>query len=466
MFEITPELDRSKDEPLYIQLYDYIKKEIQEGSIKAATRLPSKRKLSEYLQISQNTVEAAYQQLSAEGYVESKVRKGIFVNKLEEEMASFQPVHVPYTKKVPEERKYDIDFNHGKIDLEHFPFNEWRKLTLQSLYFDERELFLNGDPQGEPRLREEIAKYLFQSRGVRCSADQIIIGAGTQYLIGLLCMVIGKGYMYSMENPGFHRVRSVLQDQKVPLTYIPLDEDGININHLKKSNANIAYVTPSHQFPTGIVMPVTRRIELLKWAEEKNGYIIEDDYDGEFRYIGKPIPSLQGLDSHGKVIYLGTFSKSLIPSIRISYMILPPELAAVYHGKFHMYKQTVSRLNQNTLYQFIQGGHWERHLNKMRNTYRRKHNILRLAVEQNFTDGAEMIGSKSGLHILLKVHNGMSEEVLIRTAAAAGVNIYPTSIYYQNKSKDAQPEILLGYGGVTEVQIEEGMKLLKDSWKM
>ncbi|RFU60143.1 PLP-dependent aminotransferase family protein [Bacillus sp. V59.32b] len=464
MFEITPDLDRSKSTSLYIQLYEYIKKEIQSGGIKAETKLPSKRKLSNHLGISQNTVEAAYQQLNAEGYVETKSRKGIFVNKLEEDTILFQSPETPYIKEGNDEKKYKIDFNHGKVDLEHFPFSIWRKLTQQSLYFEERELFLSGEPQGEVLLREEIAKYLFQSRGVRCARDQVIIGAGTQYLIGLLCLVIGKELTYSMEDPGFHRIRTVLEDQGVGLKHIPLDEEGISISHLKDSNARIVYVTPSHQFPNGNVMPITRRMELLKWAEEKNGYIIEDDYDGEFRHVGKPIPSLQGLDAHGRVIYLGTFSKSLIPSIRISYVILPPDLARKYHERFQLYKQTVSRLNQNTLYQFMLDGHWERHLNKMRNIYRRKHTVLLSSIEKNFNNLVTIIGDKSGLHILLEVHNNMSEDELIRTAAMKDIRVYPTTIYQQNKDKIQQPKILLGYGGLTELQIEEGIRLLKKAW--
>ncbi|CAH0344727.1 PLP-dependent aminotransferase family protein [Bacillus sp. CECT 9360] len=464
MFEITPDLDRSNSTPLYMQLYEYIKKEIQSGGISAGTKLPSKRKLSNHLEISQNTVEAAYQQLNAEGYVEAKSRKGIFVNKLEEDAIFFQSPETQYIKEKNDEKKYKIDFNHGKVDLDHFPFSIWRKLTQQSLYFEERELFLSGDSQGEVLLREEIAKYLFQSRGVRCARDQVIIGAGTQYLIGLLCLVIGKEPIYSMEDPGFHRIRTVLEDQGVGLKHIPLDEEGISIRHLKDSNARIVYVTPSHQFPNGNVMPITRRMELLKWAEEKNGYIIEDDYDGEFRHVGKPIPSLQGLDAHGRVIYLGTFSKSLIPSIRISYMILPPDLARKYHEKFQLYKQTVSRLNQNTLYQFMLDGHWERHLNKMRNIYRRKHTVLLSAIEKNFNNQVTIIGDKSGLHILLEVHNNMSEDELIRTAAMKDIRVYPTTIYQQNKDNIQHPKILLGYGGLTELQIDEGIGLLKKAW--
>ncbi|WP_243121129.1 PLP-dependent aminotransferase family protein [Clostridium autoethanogenum] len=236
---------------------------------------------------------------------------------------------------------------------QHFHYFTWIKFTNKCLYSEQSSLLLVGEPQGEESLRREISKYLFQSRSVRCTPEQIIIGAGTQYLIILLCMLLGKDYPYVTENPGYNRVRTVFKDQGIDIHPISIDKDGICINDLKKSSARVVYVTPSHQFPYEMIMPISRRLELLKWHEEKNGYIIEDDYDSEFRYKGKPVPSLQRLDRSENVIYLGTFSKSLIPSIRISYLVLPPKLILKYQEHFKIYKQTVSRLHQNTLYIFM-----------------------------------------------------------------------------------------------------------------
>ena len=368
------------------------------------------------------------------------------------------------TKKVQVNAK--IDFNSGKVDLEHFPFAVWRKLTIQSLYADQGELFYNGNPQGELLLREQIAAHLFASRGVRCSAEQIIIGAGTQVLVGLLCMLIGKEHIYALENPGFHRTRITLQDLGVHTVHIPLDEDGLNINQLKNTNANVVYVTPSHQFPYGMIMPISRRMDLLKWAEEKNGYIIEDDYDGEYRYKGKPIPSLQGLSTKESVVYLGTFSKSLIPSIRISYMVLPSPLMKKYQEHFTIYKQTVSRVHQDTLYRFMKDGLWQSHLNKMRTLYRKKHSTLMLAINKYFGQNVTIIGEKSGLHIVLEVKNNMEEEELINTAMNVGVKVYPLSIYYNGATESVGSRILLGFGGLTETEINTGIKLLKEAWKL
>jgi GntR family transcriptional regulator / MocR family aminotransferase len=467
MIELTPVLEHKSNKPLYIQLSDYIKQAILSGRIKPEEKLPSKRNLSNYLGLSLNTIQSAYDQLCAEGYVESKPRKGLFVTTFKDEISTNQIYSQDLeSKSVQEKINIKFDFNSGKVDLEHFPYSIWRKTTIQSLYDDQSELFYNGEPQGELFLREQIAKHLFASRSVRCTANQIIIGAGTQVLIGLLCLLIGKNHTYAMENPGYHRTRITLQDLGVNTIPISLDEDGINIKQLKNSDASVVYVTPSHQFPYGMIMPISRRMELLKWAGDKNGYIIEDDYDGEYRYKGKPIPSLQGLDTKGNVVYLGTFSKSLIPSIRISYMVLPSTLIYKYQENFTMYKQTVSRLHQDTLYRFMNGGHWQSHLNKMRTLYRKKHSTLMLSIKNYLGDQAKVIGENSGLHIVLEVKNRMDEDELIRKAINVGVRVYPLSIYNHCSKESLSSRVLLGFGGLSETEIEAGIQLLKEAWKL
>lgn len=465
MIEITPILDSKKNIPLYIQLSNYIKQEILAGKIKPYEKLPSKRNLAKYLELSLNTIQAAYDQLCAEGYVESKLRKGLYVVELEEELFPTQTqskINVKNNEQVLE--NINIDFNSGAVDLEHFPFSIWRKLTIESLYKDQSEVFNIGNPKGELRLREEIAKYLFSSRGVKCSGEQIVIGAGTQVLIGLLCLLIGKDHTFAMEEPGFHRTRVAFQDLGVKLHAISLDEDGIEVNLLKNSGATVSYVTPSHQFPYGMVMPITRRMELLKWATEVDGYIIEDDYDSEYRYKGKPIPSLQGLDTNGRVIYLGTFSKSLIPSIRLSYLVLPQELLSKYEEHFSIYKQTVSRLHQDTLFRFMNKGHWFNHLNKMRTLYRKKQTTLIQAIKTHLGKYVEIIGEKSGLHLVLKVKNGMTEKELVRSAMNVGVKVYPLTTYFANPFEVQESQVLLGFGGLSETEIEEGVRLLGKVW--
>lgn len=464
MNEIMPTWDKRKGNPLYAQLYEYIKNEIQRGNIKAESKLPSKRKLSGYLGISQNTIQTAYEQLCAEGYVESRPRVGLFVKELEDNLIGDMGNAHDFDNKVKYKDKYNIDFNSGAIDTNNFPYTIWRKLMVESLYSGEGDLLQTANPQGEETLREEIAKYIFQGRGAQCTSDQIVIGAGTQYLLILLSMIIGKDQLFAIENPGYNRVRRVLKDQGVTLVPISIDEKGIDINALKNSKAKVVYITPSHQFPYGTIMPISRRLELLKWCEGNDGYVIEDDYDSEFRHKGMPIPALQSLDKSGRVIYLGTFSKSLIPSMRISFLVLPSKLLKRYQEHFIIYKQTVSRLHQDTLYRFIKGGYFSRHINKMRTLYRRKHGVLISAIMNEFKDNVEIIGEKSGLHILLKIKNGMNENELIEAAGKIKIRIYPTSIYYTEGGSMGDPMVLLGFGGLSEKQIKEGISLLKDVW--
>ncbi|PKG21587.1 MocR-like pyridoxine biosynthesis transcription factor PdxR [Niallia nealsonii] len=465
MMEITPGLEYKSNKPLYMQLADYIKQEILAGKIKSQEKLPSKRRLSNHLGLSLNTIQSAYDQLKAEGFIESRPRKGLYVIKLEDDIMANQEYSRNYEKKSENvQTNIKIDFHSGKIDLKQFPYSIWRKLTVQSLYEDQGDLFYTGNPQGELELRKQISAHLFASRGVRCSSDQIIIGAGTQVLMGMLCLLIGKNHTFALENPGFHRTRVVLQDVGASIISIPLDKNGIEINHLTNTKANAVYVTPSHQFPYGMVMPISRRLELLKWAEERNGYIIEDDYDGEYRYKGKPIPSLQGLDAKGRVIYLGTFSKSLIPSIRISYMVLPQSLIKKYKENFTIYKQTASRLHQDTLYRFMKDRHWQTHLNKMRTLYRKKHKVLIVSVKRYLGDKVKIIGENAGLHIVLEVKNGMEEDMLIQMALDTGVKVYPISVYHDTYIKKDNAHILIGFGGLSESEIDAGIRLLKEAW--
>jgi GntR family transcriptional regulator/MocR family aminotransferase len=268
MLEITPTLNETFDEPIYVQLYQYIKDEIFTGKIPAGTRLPSIRQLSGYLKVSRNTVEAAYQQLIMEGYVESKPRSGLFVMNIECGLPSLPVKSSPIDEQNNHiQYKIDIDFRYGNVDSEHFPYAVWRKLTMQCIQPKQKGLFTYGDPQGECELRVEIAKYLHYSRGVACSPQQIVIGAGIQQLISLLCQLITfDGRMIAMEEPGYDGVRAVFERHRFPLKPIPLDEQGINIEALYKSKANVVYITPSHQFPCGMIMTFARRMQLLKWA--------------------------------------------------------------------------------------------------------------------------------------------------------------------------------------------------------
>lgn len=452
--------------PMYVQIYKHIIKEIQTGRFQAGEKLPSKRKLAVDLNISQQTVESAYQQLIAEGYVESRPRSGIYVASLPETDWPLSPPLRTSKEAImnPVREPAEIDFSHGKIDLSSFPLPLWRRLTNETFQHSDDSIFLNGDPLGELKLREEIASHLYQARGVVCQAEQVIIGAGTQYLLHLIHTLLGRHTRYGIENPGFHRTRAVWDNAEALYVPVPLDEEGVIINKLQEQNIEAVYITPSHQFPLGNIMPVKRRIELLQWASQNNSFIIEDDYDGEFRYEGKPIPALQGLPyGNEHVIYLGTFSKTLLPSLRLSYMVLPYTLMLKFQKQLQIYKQTVSRLHQETLYLFMKKGHWQTHLNKMRTKYRKKQHQLIQTIHSYFGEKIQIRGENSGLHVLLEIKSAVSETELIELAAENQVIVYPVSHYYA-EGKSPVPTVLLGFGGLNESEIEEGIRRLKEAW--
>jgi GntR family transcriptional regulator/MocR family aminotransferase len=462
--DLTIPLQLESKTPIYLQIYEYMKREISQGSLPAGTRLPSHRNLAVQLNVSRITVESAYQQLLAEGYVESKPKRGIFVAEVDIDVMSKNEQNMSYKTNNNIEERYDYDCSQGLIDQKAFPITNWKRALHETLFQCENELFAKEDPQGEFVLREHISKYLYHARGVYSSPDQIIIGAGTQPLLWLLLQLLGSKKEYGIENPGFHRVTAMIQSSGLPVHPIPLDDKGIHISALRESGANVAYVTPSHQFPLGMIMPLSRRLELLKWANDCVGYIIEDDYDGEFRYAGKPIPSLQGLDSKERVIYMGTFSKSFLPSLRMGYIVLPPHLLRAYKELGGMFKQTVSILQQLAFATFIQKGDWERHINRIRTLYKRKHISLVKSITDEMGAHVYILGEQSGLHIVLHVHNGMNEQELIHAAAKQRIKLYPLSTYDSVHNLREASYVLLGFGSIPEDCIETVVKLLKRVW--
>lgn len=463
---ITINLDKNRKEPMYEQLYQYIKSEILSGNYSYQTKLPSKRQLSAYLQCSQNTVQNAYHQLVSEGYIMSKAKSGFYVCELEGIIDLDQEIgNRPNYSKPKSWAKYD--FSHHGVDFESFPFTQWRKMTREVINQDDETLLKSGDPQGDINLRTSIANYLHQSRGVKCSPKQIIVSAGTEFLLQLLIQLFNRDYIYALESPGYEKLSLIFRSNNAAYKAIGLDKKGMIPRELEESEADIACISPSHQFPTGNIMPISRRIQLLNWSNQKEGrYIIEDDYDSEFKYSGKPIPSLQGLDTGGKVIYMGTFSKSLTPALRISYMVLPDKLLKVYKEKLNFYICPVSTFQQKTLYMFINEGHFGRHLNKMRNIYKKKREILVAEIKKQLPY-AEILGAKVGLHLLIKVKKGISEEDLIELAKKKGIRIYGISQYYLEDTPDnKEPMLLLGFATLREEEIPKAISLLSKAWEL
>lgn len=465
MLTLACNLTRTSNIPLYEQLYLYIKKEIIAGRLSYGTKLPSKRQLVELLQISQNTVEAAYDQLRAEGYVEVIPRKGYYIQAYEDlEYVTSSQVDTDNQKEKPKKILYN--FHHSHIDTEHFPFTQWRKYVKNTIEDRHHDLLLLGEPQGELILRREIAHYLYGARGVKCSPEQIIVGAGAEVLLQQLFLLFGQDTVYGVEDPGYHLILQMLQSYPNQVYPLEIDREGVNISSIEQSSIDVVYITPSQHFPYGTVLPVNRRMKLLNWAYSKESrYIIEDDYDSEFRYSGKTIPSLQSNDTNNKVIYLGSFSKSLMPSLRISYMVLPMPLLERYKSQVTFYHSTVSRIDQYALSQFMAEGEFEKHLNRMRKIYRRKlEKVIQLLkpYEKEFT----IIGEQSGLHIVLNVHNGMDEDMLVKKAEEAQLKVYPLSAYSIEKLDKLNPKIILGFAGIPENELKRAIQYLLAAWKI
>lgn len=450
---------------LYEQIYSHIKTEIVEGRMKTKEKLPSTRALSLYLQVSRSTVSLAYEQLLAEGYIESVPGSGYYVNRLDElYQITEEKKETLVSPKVPAKTE-EIVFSPVGVDLSQFPYAVWRRITREVLAA-EKELFAGGDPQGEWSLRSSIRQYIHAARGVNCTEDQIIVGAGNEYLLMLLQKLIGTDTVVAFEDPTYMKAYRSFTDAGFPVRLVSMDRQGMNVAQLEETQARIAYVMPSHQYPTGIVMPIGRRLELLKWANKSpDRYVIEDDYDSEFRYKGKPIPSLQSTDRSDKVIYIGTFSKAVAPAIRVSYMVLPHTLLQRYREHGTYLSATVSRMDQRILNAFMEGGYFERYLNRMRKVYREKHDRLMMLLapfENKFT----IKGEWSGLHLLLTAKEDIREEQLVKRAADEGVRVYAMSdnLVEKTKTYEGGATILLGYANLTDKEMEKGITLLKKAW--
>lgn len=471
MYDITIELQMNSDKCLYEQIYEHIRQEIREGKLLAGERLPSTRSLAEFLQVSRSTVDYAYDQLLGEGYIESRPYRGFFVCSLEglyriEDKMPAEAIRGENVSGLQEEKKeqgIQYDFSPYAIDMTGFPFSVWKKITKNILSDSNQELFAQGQPQGDRDLRETIARYLHSSRGVNCNPEQIVVGAGNDYLLLLLEKILGSNRSVGMDNPTYKRAYQIFQSMGYELPVVESDKHGMTAEGLEHAGVNTVYVMPSHQYPSGLIMPISRRTQLLAWAaKEETRYLIEDDYDSEFRYHGKPIPSLQASDKMGKVIYLGTFSKAIAPAIRVSYMVLPEHLLERYKQQCYFYSCTVSRIDQRILNEFIRDGYFERHLNKMRKIYKAKHQLLLDEISMLKTE-FDIAGENAGLHLVLTSKKGIAEESLIRSAAAQGVKVYGMSENLVVESK-RKPSVLLGFGGLSNQEIAEGMNRLRKAW--
>lgn len=458
-------IDSNKKEiPLYRQIYQQLKKAIQTNALPAHTRLLSKRNMAKQLGVSVNTVDTAYNQLVSEGFLEARPQSGYYVCEIGT-LDWSEKKTIPIIPAAPAPSKIKIDFSLFGVDTKHFPYATWKRLSRNVFDLWQDELLISSPSFGEPQLRQAIASYLYLSRDVLCQTEQIIIGAGTDNLLQMLSYILEDHCSIAMENPVYHDAYLYFQRMGHHVYSIPTDHHGMQVEPLNRFPQATIYITPSHQFPLGITMPISRRVQLLNWAnQQEERYIIEGDYDSEFRYDTRPIPSLQSIDQHGKVIYLGSFSRSIAPSLRISYMVLPEKLYKKYKEKYFMFHCAVSKLDQLILTQFLTKGHYETHLNKMRKLYKEKREFLTQSLSEAFPN-AEILGEKAGQHILLRLHT--SEKELCSLAEKKGVRVYPISPYF---AEDVPPQyhcvILLGYASLTMEEMAEGITYLKQAWSI
>lgn len=416
-------------------------------------KLPSKRDLASHLNVSIHTVQEAYEQLASEGYIYSIERSGYYISPYDLDW------DIPNQKRAREVIKHpptiQYNFKNGQVDENKFPLKEWLKLYRKHLISD---IVPNGQWQGEIALREQIARYVEKSRGFSCGLDQIYVYSGTQQQLQEICRFFGD-VKVAIEEPGFKRAASVFHQNQSVTCHIPIDEKGATI---PVEPCQLYYITPAHQFPLGGVMPIERRIALLKWATETNAYIIEDDYDSEFRYKGNPIPPLAQIDQLQRVIYFGTFSKTIMPSVRLSYMILPKSLVDKFNNYYKDQKTTVSKIDQLVIADFMKTQLYPKHIAKMRTLYRRKREKLIDSIQTILGSQYEIIGDEAGLHIVLKLPNPLKEHDAIQLANENGIAIDPISTSYQLQEIDNY--VMIGYGAIPIEFIEEAIAILAHQW--
>ena len=450
---LTYELKKSPGVPLYEALYRCIRGDILSGKLQPGSKLPSKRALAQNLEVSKITVEAAYNQLLMEGYICSQEKVGYFV----EQVAHFGQEQQPHrAEEAAPAREYLLDLTSNAA--EQFPFSVWTRLQREVM-LDYGEQLLSPLPnRGIPELRQAIAAHLSAFRGMQVDPQNILIGAGTDFLYNILMQLLGREKTYAVEEPGYGKIRRIYAAGGVRCVSATMDDQGVQPESLE--NADVLHFSPSHHFPTGLVTPVSRRIELLNWAKEGK-WIIEDDYDSEFRFDVYPKPAMLSLDRSGRVIYMNTFSKTLAPSIRISYMVLPPELMKRFQSTLGFYSCTVSSFEQYTLARFLDRGHFEKHINRMRKVYRnRRNNMTTMLKNCSFREILTIVEQDAGLHFLLKVDTALNDRELTRKLDELGIRVTALSAYHHDSREDTRC-LVINYSNVKEEQLHQALERLE-----
>lgn len=458
MSELTPRFDKESRLPMYEQLYRHIAAEILQGRLSGGTQLPSRRVLSRHLKISEQTVSAAYDLLKAEGFLRAKERSGLFVEDIRPLGQAPLPSQIKVSQAAPQPR---FDFSPQSTDTSLFPYRTWAKLVRETL-LDEPGLMNRGDPRGEDSLRLALAGFLHQFRGVRSQADNIIVSSGVDALLSTIGALFKGSLRVGIEDPGYPEAARALARCGHQCVPVPLDGQGVRMDMVRRENLDLLYLTPAHQFPTGTSMPAGRRAELLYWAVEGKGrYLIEDDYDSEFRYTTRPLPALQGMDTRGRVIYLSTFSRSLAPGLRIAYMVLPDDLNTLYGDNRLRAGEAVSRFEQYAMARLLAEGHYTRHLRRANAVYQQRNRVLCALL--GGIPGSFLSGQDAGLHFLFGVE-GQAEHRLIQSAGESGIPLTGLSAY--SLRYKTPPALVLGFGGLDDHTLQDAVAGLRDAWKL
>ncbi|MBT1707336.1 PLP-dependent aminotransferase family protein [Fulvivirgaceae bacterium PWU5] len=464
---MIPILNRS-GRPLYEQLYEFFRDAILEGRIQHGDRLPSYRILSRELQVGRNTVVRAYEQLTLEGYLVNENRKGLYAAKLDvrerhSELA-FRQSRRGVAKRTANPSAERFNSSVHMVDESNFPVAQWRKCSNWAL---DNISFQYQEHEREDPLKTQLIPYLFHHRGVQVKPEQIIIGSGASVLVFWLAVILRKTCSDIMvEDPGYPRIQQVFSECGYIIKALRVKKDGVDPDKLAGQTADLLYLTPSHQFPTGVSIPVQARLRILHWARENNAYIIEDDFDCEFRHKAKLMPALQGLDRDDRVIYLGSFSNSLMPSLRVAYLVLPQKFSVDYQSYAYL-MDTVPYVIRKTLACFMEEGFWERHLKRMRKVYKSKYDRCVRALEEMPAELIHFNRAPSGLNIWLRINTVLSETEVVERAAAQGVHVTAGSYYYRSRSNSKRrPEVLFEFGSLPEDQIEGVVRKLGLAWSV
>lgn len=451
----TYTLDRSGASPLYEQLYRALKADILSGALPGGSRLPSGRALAEHLGLSRVTVETAYAQLLAEGYLTSRPRAGYFVEQL-------TPQELPPRVSEPEAQPPEPETAQSR-SAQLFPFSVWARL-MRGVLLDRRQELLRPAPDaGLPALRQAVAAELYRQRGVHVSPEQVYIGAGAEYFYNLLIQFFGHGRVYALENPGHRKIARVYQANQVAVRPIGMDADGVILELLEQSGAEVLHISPSHHYPTGTVTPITRRQALMRWLTAQPGrYLIEDDYDSEFRFSGLPIPTIQSMDRSGRVIYMNTFSRTISPSLRISYMILPRTLLPQWQAAMGFYSCTVPSFEQMTLTRFLAEGYFEKHLSRMKKHYRAvRAQLFSVLHTPQAVRQCAVHDTDAGLHLVLELKDAPEPEALRALLRQSGLpDALLSDFFLDAPSPQAQKSIVLGYADAEPAQLEAALTAL------